>query len=93
MADFYKINGNRFRKLTDEELKSPGVKPWIGIEFTELGGLPIKKLYITDSELTYEVYKAPPISGGAYIYQIVNEITIEENPFLSALIKEKLDSL
>lgn len=96
MADFYQRQdqqSSRFRKIAPEEMDRPGVKPWMGIEFQELGGIPTHKLYVTNGEQTFEIYKKPPMGGGPYIYQIVQEITSELHPFLDELIREKFNEL
>jgi len=93
MTNFYSRKGNRFRKLDPEEAKLPELKPWLGIEFDEMGGLSVKKLYVTNGEQTYEIIKAPPLGGGPYEYQILVEITSREHPFLSTLIKDEFEKL
>ena len=93
MADFYQQQNDRYRKLAPEELDRPGVKPWMGIEFKELGGLPTSKLYVTNGERTFEIYKKPPMGGGPYLWQTIQEITAETNPFLDGLIREKFSEL
>ena len=93
MADFYGRQGDRYRKLDPTELDRPGVVPWMGIVFKELGGIPVSKLYVTNGEQTFEIYKKPPMGGGPYIYQIIQEITAETNPFLDGLIREKFNEL
>lgn len=93
IADFYQRLNNRFRKLDPTELDRPGNNPWMGIEFKELGGLPVSKLYVTNGEQTFEIYKKPPMGGGPYIWQIIQEITAETNPFLDGLIREKFSEL
>lgn len=94
MADFYVRKDNRFRRLRAEEVNNmPGLTPWLGIEFKELGGLPVKKLYVTTGDSTYEIFKSPPIGGGPYLYQIVQEVTPNKHPFLHSLIKDEFDKL
>lgn len=91
--EFYQRNGDRFRKLAPEELERPGCAPWMGIEFKELGGLQVNKLYVTNGDQTFEIYKKPPMGGGPYIWQIIQEITSDNNPFLDGLIREKFNEL
>jgi hypothetical protein len=91
--DFYQRNGDRFRRIDPSELERPGMAPWMGIEFTELGGLSVSKLYATDGDHTFEIYKKPPMGGGPYLWQIIQEITAENNPFLDGLIREKFNEL
>lgn len=93
MADFYQRLNDRFRRLDHSELERPGVAPWMGIEFQELGGLQVHKLYVTNGDNTFEIYKKPPMGGGPYLWQIIQEITTQTNPFLDSMIREKFNEL
>jgi hypothetical protein len=93
MAKFFEKSGDRFRELDQEEIEKPGVKPWLGIEFKEMGGLSVSKTYVTDGDDTYEVFKAPLLSGGPYAWQIHQEVTPMTHPFLYQLIQDEMGKL